>query len=93
MKISGFCASFVLLAPLHGLPMRAAEPVRIANPVGGHIHPAVCLSKQGTLIVTYGHVNHRDLRITRSQDGGKTWTSPTPFIHTVGKNITLQRWN
>jgi hypothetical protein len=60
-------------------------PVRIGNPVGGHIHPAVCLSSQGTLVVTYGQVNHRDLRITRSTDGGKTWTSPAPFVHTVGK--------
>ena len=59
--------------------------VRIADPVGGHIHPAVCLSQKGTLIVTYGRVNHRDLRITRSTDGGRTWEPPTPFVHTVGK--------
>lgn len=61
------------------------EPVRIANPVGGHIHPAVCVGKQGTIIVTYGHVNHRDLRITRSSDGGSTWSTPEPFVHTIGR--------
>lgn len=60
-------------------------PVRIGQPVNGHIHPAMCLSKQGTLIVTFGQVNHVDLRITRSTDGGKTWSPPTPFIHTVNK--------
>ena len=48
------------------------HPVRIANPVNGHIHPAACVCQQGTIVVTYGHVNHRDLRITRSTDGGKT---------------------
>jgi hypothetical protein len=61
------------------------KPVRIGNPVGGHIHPAVCLSGRGTLVVTYGHINHRDLRITRSTDGGRSWTTPLPFVHTVGK--------
>jgi hypothetical protein len=61
-------------------------PVRIGVPEGGHIHPAVCLSKRGTLVVTYGRVNHRDLRITRSTDGGRTWSEPVPFLPTVGKS-------
>jgi hypothetical protein len=62
-------------------------PVRIANPVGGHIHPAVCLSPHGTIIVTYGHVNHRNLRITRSTDGGQTWSAPEPFGPTIGQTF------
>jgi hypothetical protein len=61
------------------------ELVRIANPVNGHIHPAVCRSSEGTLVVTYGHVNHRDLRLTRSTDEGKTWSEPVPFPHTEKK--------
>ena len=61
------------------------QPVRIANPVNGHIHPAVCLSPKGTIVVTYGQINHRDLRITRSTDGGKTWSATEPFAHTVKK--------
>lgn len=61
------------------------SPVRIADPVNGHIHPSVCVTPQGTLIVTYGRVNHRDLRITRSSDGGRTWSQPVEFPHTVGK--------
>ncbi len=61
------------------------QPVSIARPVGGHIHPAVCISTQGTLVVAFGQVNHRDLRITRSSDGGRTWSEPMQFMHTVGK--------
>ncbi|GEM_PF-55442 len=61
------------------------RPVRIANPVNGHIHPAACVTQVGTIVVTYGHINHRDLRITRSSDGGKTWSAPAPFVHTVKK--------
>lgn len=61
------------------------EPVRIAVPVNGHIHPAICISHSGTIVVTYGRVNHVDLRITRSSDGGITWSEPIPFVHTVKK--------
>jgi hypothetical protein len=69
----------------------AAEPtdpkslIKIGSPVGGHIHPSICRTKKGTLIVTFGQVNHRDLRIARSTDDGKTWSTPEPFVHTVKK--------
>jgi hypothetical protein len=62
------------------------QPVRIAEVVNGHIHPAACISRKGTIVVTYGRVNHRDLRITRSTDGGKSWSEPQPFVHTVKKS-------
>jgi len=81
------------------------RPVRIADPVNGHIHPAACVSTQGTIVVMYGRVNHRDLRITRSTDGGQTWSEPTPFAPTAGKTyypgslttladgVLLHAWN
>ena len=61
------------------------RPVRIAVPVDGHIHPAVCLGKDGTIVVTYGRTNHTDLRLTRSSDGGRSWEAPVPFVHTVDR--------
>lgn len=65
----------------------AAElvPVRIAVPLNGHIHPSACVAKSGTIVVTYGRVNHVDLRVSRSVDGGKTWSDSVPFPHTVKK--------
>ena len=59
------------------------RPIKIAEPLSGHIHPSICMSKAGTLIVTFGRVNHRDLRILRSHDAGKTWSHPEPFQHTT----------
>ncbi len=82
-----FMVGLVLLALLRGDGTRGAELqlVRIAVPVNGHIHPALCCAPSGTLVVTYGRVNHRDLRITRSPDGGATWSEPQPFVHTIDK--------
>lgn len=81
--------SILVLAVAAALPTLASAeelvPVRIAVPVGGHIHPAACVSAKGTIVVTYGHINHRDLRITRSTDGGRSWEAPEPFVHTIGK--------
>lgn len=79
-------SAFVLLAVTTCVSVRAGElqPVRIAAPSGGHIHPAACVTNQGTIVVTFGQVNHRDLRITRSTDRGRTWSVPAPFMPTVG---------
>ena len=82
---------FVLLCLAFALPTCTLaqsadlQPVRIGNPVNGHIHPAACLTQRRTMVVTYGHVNHRDLRITRSTDGGKSWSEAAPFVHTIKK--------
>jgi hypothetical protein len=62
-----------------------SKPVRIATPVGGHIHPAVCIGKKGTLVVIFGQVNHRDLRLTRSTDGGRSWGPPKRFVPTANR--------
>src|SRR5262245_62334953 len=60
----------------------APKPVRIATGVSGHIHPAACVTKAGTVLVIYSQSNYKDLRLTRSTDGGKTWTEPAAFALT-----------
>src|SRR4051812_13200705 len=57
-------------------------PVRIATGVSGHIHPALCVSKKGTLVAVYCQHEYKPHLITRSSDGGKTWSTPKPFPHT-----------
>jgi hypothetical protein len=53
--------------------------VRIASGVSGHIHPAACVTKKGTVLVIFGQSDMKDLRLARSEDGGRTWTEPVPF--------------
>lgn len=55
---------------------RADKPVRIGSGVSGHVHPAACVTKKGTVLVIYSKSDYKDLRITRSEDGGNTWSGP-----------------
>lgn len=58
----------------------SGEPfVRIASSVSGHIHPAACVTKRGTVLVIFSQADMRDLRLARSTDGGRTWSQPVPF--------------
>lgn len=82
----GFLCGVLLLPGLATAQVSDLKPVRIGNPIGGHIHPAACITPKGTIVVTFGQVNHRDLRITRSTDGGQTWSAPEPFGPTVKKS-------
>lgn len=58
-------------------------PVRIESGVSGHIHPALCISKKGTLVGVFCQTEYKPYLITRSTDGGKTWSKPSLFPHTV----------
>jgi hypothetical protein len=57
-------------------------PVRVGSAVSGHIHPALCVSKKGTLVAVYCQHEYKPHLITRSTDSGKTWSAPKPFPHT-----------
>jgi sugar lactone lactonase YvrE len=78
-------SGLLLLAPLTLPRATAAEgdwpprPLRIASKVSGHIHPAACLSRNGTVVVVFSQSDFRDLRLTRSADRGKIWSTPVPF--------------
>lgn len=53
--------------------------VRLASGVSGHVHPSACVTKKGTVLVIFGQREYVDLRITRSSDGGKTFTEPAKY--------------
>src|SRR5688572_4389460 len=55
--------------------------VRIESGVSGHIHPALCITKKGTLVAVFCKSEYQPYLITRSTDGGKTWSKPELFPH------------
>jgi hypothetical protein len=41
----------------------------------GHIHPSVCVTKKRTVVVVHYDENNAKVLISRSTDGGKTWSA------------------
>jgi hypothetical protein len=65
----------------------APKFVRIASKVSGHIHPAFCVTKQGTLLTIFSQSDFKDLRLSRSTDGGLNWSEPVAFPPTEKLSI------
>lgn len=62
-------------------------PVRLEGGVSGHIHPALCVTKKGTLVAVFCKSEYKPYLLTRSTDGGKTWSKPDLFPHTVQTQV------
>ena len=65
-------------SPVRALLMRWKEsmnnnkPTRIADVIGGHIHPAICVTQSGALLAVYNKEGGggKELLLSRSNDGG-----------------------
>ncbi len=61
-----------------GFVLADDTPVQIVpNPGSGHVHPSICRTKDGTLVVVYKGANV--LMVARSTDNGATWEKPFPI--------------
>ncbi|MFO0969967.1 MAG: sialidase family protein [Gemmataceae bacterium] len=87
---------FLALTPVLAPPIEKATrepapdspaPVRIESGVSGHIHPALCVTKKGVLVAVYCKSEYKPYLLTRSSDGGKTWSKPALFPHTVKTQV------
>ena len=79
----GFLAALLALVPLAFAETgNLTPPVRIETGVGGHIHPALCITPKSTLVAVFCKKEYKPYLITRSTDGGKSWTKPELFPHT-----------
>jgi hypothetical protein len=78
------CAGIVV----YGADLKSEpSPVRIDSGVSGHIHPALCVTKKGTLVAVYCKSEYAPYLLTRSTDGGKNWSKSVPFPHTVKTQV------
>lgn len=70
--------------------LRAEEqPVSIvAARISGHIHPSICRTKEGTLVVVYKGANV--LMRARSADGGATWKTPVAIATSAKRPMSIR---
>jgi Neuraminidase (sialidase) len=76
VRITTIVGFYLLAIPAFSSSLKADEqPVAIVEArISGHIHPSICRTKDGTLIVVYKGANV--LMRSRSTDGGRTWEKP-----------------
>src|ERR1700759_975872 len=79
------CGALLLVMAMPAFAQEASlpPPVRIESGVSGHIHPALCLTHKGTLVAAFCKSETKPYLITRSTDGGKTWSTPALFPPTT----------
>lgn len=53
------------------------QPVLVGTSATGHVHPSICRTKDGTLVVVFKGANL--LMRSRSTDSGTTWSKPEPI--------------
>jgi Neuraminidase (sialidase) len=70
MMLGTLTQTVTLLAEMKPISIVAAR-------VSGHVHPSICHTKDGTLIVVYKGANV--LMCSRSTDSGTTWEKPRPI--------------
>lgn len=87
LPVLALIAALGLCAPVLGEDAAWPLHTRIGSGVSGHIHPAACVSRTGAVVVIYSQSDMKDLRITRSTDGGRTWTTPVPAAPTEKLSI------
>ncbi len=78
-RFARFACIIGLFCALNGsLVLAQSSPVRVADVIGGHVHPALCVVPSGDVLAVYNKQGGggKELLLCRSSDGGKTWTSP-----------------
>ena len=68
----------VILAPVTSLKAKEKLVSILAARISGHIHPSICQTKNGTLVVVYKGANV--LMCSRSTDKGSTWSKPEAIV-------------
>ena len=65
------------------------QPVLVGTSATGHVHPSICRTKDGTLIVVFKGANV--LLCSRSTDSGQTWQLCAGLREGVGRQQEARR--
>ncbi len=72
-------------------PTDPPKPVRVGDvSLKSVIDPSACVAKSGAVLVVYNkaHMAGRELLLSRSTDGGKTWSEPRAIPPTTNSRLT-----
>ena len=91
MRITNLAVVLALFLPAACQRLHAEEkPVSILSArISGHVHPSICQTKNGTLVVVYQGKNV--LMCTRSTDNGTTWSKPQPIPTTAKRPAEIRK--
>lgn len=75
-----FAAAFIfLLLPrlATAADLLPSTPVRVGSVIDGHVHPSLCLARNGDVLAVYNEQGGggKELLLSRSKDGGRTWST------------------
>lgn len=87
MTFAGWMVAATLLGVGQAKDTPFPDIVRLDSGVSGHIHPALCVTPKGTLVATWCRSEYKPHLISRSTDGGATWSKPIPFPHTTDTQV------
>ena len=73
------CGLLLVLVIDHPTVSAQSEPLRVADVIGGHVHPSLCVAPNGDLLAVYNKEGGggKELLLCRSTDGGHSWSTPT----------------
>src|SRR5436190_3328605 len=55
------------------VPIEAPEFRRVADAFEGHVHPAICVTRSGDVLIAHYAEKAGRIHLARSRDGGRTW--------------------
>lgn len=87
VKVLPFIFAPLTLTLSSGESVSTASPqkhTRVADVIGGHVHPSICVTHSGMIIVIYNKEGGggKRLLLCHSQDQGESWSVPRP-INTI----------
>ena len=61
--------------------LASVAPVRVASVIDGHVHPSLCVARNGDVLAVFNRQGGggKELLLSRSRDGGRTWSAAQPI--------------
>lgn len=90
-RVAAIAGLWSLIVCASGSMLKAEEQsvAIVAARISGHIHPSICRTKDGTLIVVYKGANV--LMRARSTDGGQTWEKPVAIATSAKRPDVIRK--